>query len=78
VWPADALCVGLAGTGARTGQPARALQRQSLPEGLGYTRSGYGQRCECGQRATATPTPIETTTSNVTVSPINTRRIAES
>jgi hypothetical protein len=38
----------------------------------------YGQRCGCGQRATATPTPIETTSSNVTVSPINTRRMAES
>src|SRR2546430_17095140 len=35
-------------------------------------------RCEYGQRATTTPTPIDNTSSKATVRPISTRRMAAS
>jgi len=65
--------------GTAIGYTAEALHRGGIPTGEdNFSRCPYGHRCGCGQRATATPTPIETTTSNVTVSPIKTRRMAAS
>ena len=64
--------------GTAIGYTAEAFPGRDSHGEDNFSRCPYGHRCGYGQRATATPTPIETTTSNVTVSPINTRRMAAS